>query len=52
MVSIHIKDEVAMRYAIATGDKNNFKGFVNKAVEAAVGQVEEEGEKGRGRGGK
>lgn len=44
MPSIHVKDKLAARYAILTGDTEDFKDFVNRVVEKAVTQEEEKAE--------
>ena len=47
MPSIHVKDKLAARYAILTGDTEDFKDFVNRVVEKAVTQEEEKAELAR-----
>ena len=47
MPSIHVKDKLAARYAILTGDTEDFKDFVNSVVEEAMKQEEEKAELAR-----
>ena len=44
MPSIHVKDKLAARYAILTGDTEDFKDFVNSVVEEAMKREEEKTE--------
>ena len=47
MPSIHVKDKLAARYAILTGDTEDFKDFVNSVIEKAMKQEEEKAELAR-----
>jgi len=47
MPSIHVKDKLAARYAILTGDAECFKDFVNSVVEEAINREEEKAELAR-----
>ena len=50
MPSIHVKDKLAARYAILTGDIEDFKDFVNSVVGEAIRQKEEKAEMLKGEG--
>ena len=49
MPSIHVKDKLAARYVILTGDTEDFKDFVNDVVGEAIKQEEEKAKKGKGK---
>ena len=46
MPSIHVKDKLAARYVVLTGDTEDFKDFVNRVVEEAVCSEEEKARRG------
>lgn len=45
MPSIHVKDKLAARYVILTGDTEDFKDFVNDVVAEAIKREEAKGGK-------